>query len=229
MASAEKALFSITNMDAANDKSPNGLSEREKKLRLAVNFRPVSLKEILQYISIQDMDPELKKVLTKQVSRYPHAALQHFADNFEQMVNVAQRKIRKTYIIEPATAAPLDPDSMIRRPSGQYNKNKVEPKLEPRPVVKAKKIDLSDVDFSEDMPSDLLETPVESLDGIPVTVQLAVNVNNVRQPIVTDESQEEERKPMPPPKPQPKPTPPTTPPQPKLQVFSATLRPEDFE
>ena len=204
MSSAEKALFSVQNLDQANDKSPNGLSEREKKLRRSVNFRPVSLKEILTYIDLQDMDDELKAVLRKQVSRFPLQALQRFADNFEQMVNVAQRKVRKTYIVEPATATPVVEGV---KPTRQYNK--VKPVVEPKQVVTARKIDFDAIPFEEDLTTDLLQTPVESLDGVPVTVELEVKVNNVKQEIVAE-------------KPKPKP-------KAKPVVFSANLPPEAFE
>lgn len=202
MPAAENAMFSVTDLSQANAKSPRGISEREQKLRLAVNFRPVNLKQILEYISMQDIDPELKVILVKQVSRYPSHAIQRFADNFEQMVNVAQRKIRKTYTVESAIIKPVDDDI---KPFGPHHRN-TPAKVENKPLIKPKKIDLNDMDFAS---SDLLQAPVESLDGIPVSVSVSVNVNN------------DVPKPVPVPKPQP--------PRQKPVIFSAQLSDQDFE
>lgn len=228
--SAERAMFAVTDLSQINDKSPRGVSEREKKLRLSVNFRPTNLKQILDYIEIQDFDPELKNLLKKQASRYPHAALQRFADNFEQIVTTAQRSLRKTYTVEPASAAP---DRDGPRPQGQYLAPGAKPKVEPLPVITAKKINLDEIDY-EDTPSDLLETPVESLDGM-VPVSVNINVNGVD--ILADSSKEEEekrkqeeerkKKQEPPPPPKPKQQPQKT--KAKPVVFSASLPPEAFE
>lgn len=221
MATAENAMFSVTDLSKVNDKSPHGISERQKKLRLSVNFRPVTLKQILAYIDHQDMDSELKAVLCRQVSRYPNSALQRFADNFTQMVNVAQRGLRKTYTIDSAPVV-HDPDAI--RPTGQYlSPDIVLPKVEPLPVVKSRKIDMSELNFDADTPFDVPNTAVESSEGIPVSLSVAVNVNNVRRDIVADESKEQEEKKLPP-QPQPQP-----PPKPKPAVFSANLNHEDFE
>jgi hypothetical protein len=230
--SAEKALFAVTDLSQINDKSPRGVSEREKKLRMSVNFRPTSLKQIIEFIEIQDFDPELKNALKKQASRYPHAALQRFADNFEQMVTVAQRGLRKPYAVEQTVAPPVERDGP--RPQGQYLAPGIKPKVDSLPVLTKKKIDLDQIDY-EDTSSDLLETPLESLDGF-VPVSLNINVNGVD--ILADSSKEEEeqekkrkeeeerkKKPEPPPKPKPEPS------QTKVKpvVFSATLPPEAFE
>lgn len=207
MPTAENTMFSVTDLSQINDKSPHGISERQKKLRQSVNFRPVTLKQILAYIAHQDMDAELKAVLNRQVSRYPNSALQRFADNFEQMVSVAQRGLRKTYTVESTQVHDVDSP----RPTGQYLAPHIQSKIEPLPVVRAKKIDLSEVNFDEDTSSDPFEVPVESQ----VSLSVAVNVNNVRH----DESKEqEEKKPALQPQPAVKPA-----------VFSANLSPEDFE
>lgn len=181
MEAAEKAMFSVINLDEALDKSPNGLSEREKKMRRSVNLRPVCFKDIIKYIELQDMDSELKAVLKKQVSRYPAQALQRYADNFDQMVNAAQRKIRKNYVVQPTFSTPTED---TRKPGGQYvRKLKVEPKMDENPIVMARKVDFD----SQDDSFDLMATPLESL-GIPINVSVEVHLKQA-PPVVNSSSE----------------------------------------
>src|ERR1700753_680899 len=110
---AERSLFSVVDLTKQNKK----LTEREKYLRRTVNLRPVTLQQILDYIEIQDIDPELKDVLRKKVSRYPNQALQRFATNFNQILNAEQRNLGKNYAIDIPKEVK---DENAVRPTRQY-------------------------------------------------------------------------------------------------------------
>ena len=133
MSTAEKAFFSLTGMSQSNDKSSNGLTEREQRQKQLVNLRPVTLKIILERIENQDFDEELKDVLRKQVSRYPNQALQRFYDSFDKMVSIAQRKLKKSYVVEVEQVV-LEAESVVQPVN-----------IEQKQVFSPKKINLKDV------------------------------------------------------------------------------------
>lgn len=242
MNQAEKSIFSVVNLTDAN----KHLTDREKKARKSVNLNPISLKQVIDYINLQDVSPELKDVLRKKASRYPHQALQHFVDGFAKILATEQRKLGKGYVI-PAQPKPASEAVVGHKPKRQYHAPE-------KVVIKAKKIAIEEIPVDEPLVAEVpLPTESQELEmrpavdpfesEIPVPSQPVVQFTEipavkppamaVKPPVPVKPPAARPMSipaPMQTPMPAPAPTPTSgTPQKVKFVPFSATLNPEDFE
>jgi len=91
--SADKFSFKVHNLDENYLKL--GLSEKEIAARKQVNLRPITIKQVYNWIDEMGLDPDLTADFKKAASRYPQTALNKFVNNHQGILAVLIKKRRE--------------------------------------------------------------------------------------------------------------------------------------